>query len=480
MKMVENPATALELMKHITDECIEFVDLRFADLQGKEHHFTLNAKTVDEALLLNGKLFDGSSIRGWKGIHASDMLLKPDVNTHFIDPFFEDRTLVINCDVVEPGGQASSKEGSESSYSRDPRSIAKRAEAYLKETGIADTCYMGPEPEFFLFDEVKWSNQMHSVGYQVDSEEGAWNSSADYDDKNTGHRPRVKGGYFPVPPVDSHQDIRSHICKLLEQVGQSVEVHHHEVATAGQCEIGVKFAPLLKKADQLQAFKYIVHNVAHQYGKTATFMPKPLVGDNGNGMHVHQSLFKAGENLFAGDQYANLSQLALFYIGGILKHAKALNALTNPSTNSYKRLVPGFEAPVTLGYGLRNRSAAIRIPFINNDKARRIEVRFPDPTANPYLAFSAMLMAGLDGIQNKIDPGAALEGDLYQNPNQHPSMSVTLQDALDALKTDRQFLLAGDVFTQDLIDAHIALKQSEVDRLNQATHPLEFDMYYSL
>jgi glutamine synthetase len=421
-------------------------------------------------------MFDGSSISGWKGINESDMILQPDPETAVMDPFSDENTLIIRCNVVEPTtGQG---------YERDPRSVALRAEAYLKSTGIADTCYFGPEPEFFILDDVRWGVDMSGAFYKVDSEESEWNSERVYEDGNIGHRPGVKGGYFPVPPVDSLHDIRSAMCLAMEEMGLETEVHHHEVATAGQCEIGTKFDTMVKRADGNQILKYVVHNVAHAYGKTATFMPKPLVGDNGNGMHCHQSLAKDGENIFSGNEYGGLSETALFYIGGIIKHARALNAFTNASTNSYKRLVPGFEAPVMLAYSARNRSASIRIPYVSNPKGRRIEVRFPDPTANPYLAFAAMMMAGLDGIQNKIHPGEAMDKDLYDLPPEEeaeiPQVCFSLDQALDALNADRAFLTTGGVFTDDMIDAYIDLKMEEVTQLRMATHPVEFDLYYSL
>jgi glutamine synthetase len=404
------------------------------------------------------------------------MILMPDASTAVMDPFFEERTLVLRCDIIEP----SDMQG----YERDPRSIAKRAEAYLKSTGIADTAFFGPENEFFIFDDVRWNSDIGSSFYKIDSQEAGWNTEKVYENGNMGHRPGVKGGYFPVPPVDSFQDMRSAMCLTLEDMGLPVEVHHHEVATAGQCEIGVKFNTLVKKADEVLVLKYVVANIAHVYGKTATFMPKPLVGDNGNGMHVHQSLSKDGVNLFSGNLYGGLSETALYYIGGIIKHARALNAFTNASTNSYKRLVPGFEAPVMLAYSARNRSASIRIPFISNPKARRIEVRFPDSTANPYFAFAAMLMAGLDGIQNKIHPGDAMDKDLYDLPPEEerniPQVCHSFDQALEALNADREFLTRGGVFTDSMIDAYIELKMSEVTRLRMSTHPVEFDMYYSL
>ncbi len=460
----------------IKEREVKFVDFRFTDTKGKEQHVTVPASTVDEDIFVDGKMFDGSSIAGWKGINESDMILMPDPDTAVIDPFFDEITLNLRCDVVEP----STMQG----YERDPRSLARRAESYLKSTGIADTAYFGPENEFFIFDDVRWGATMQGSFCKIDSDEAGWNSEKVFQDGNIGHRPGTKGGYFPVPPVDSLQDLRSAMCLTLEEMGLKVEVHHHEVATAGQCEIGVGFDTLLKKADEVQILKYVIMNVAHTYGKTATFMPKPMVGDNGSGMHVHQSLAKNGVNLFSGDKYGGLSETALYYIGGIIKHARALNAFTNAATNSYKRLVPGFEAPVLLAYSARNRSASIRIPYVSNPKARRIEVRFPDSTANPYFAFAAMLMAGLDGIQNKIHPGEAMDKNLYDLPpeeeKQIPTVCHALDMALTALEQDHDFLLKGDVFTKDMINAYIELKMQEVTRLRMTTHPIEFDMYYSL
>ncbi len=467
---------AADVLKLIEDKGIKFVDFRFTDTRGKEQHVTVPAKTVDADVFESGKMFDGSSIAGWKGINESDMILMPDADTAFVDPFFDEPTLNITCDVVEPAtGQG---------YERDPRSLARRAEAYLKSTGIADTAYFGPENEFFIFDDVRFSTEIGRVSYSIDSEEAAWNTNKQYSEGNVGHRPGIKGGYFPVPPVDSLHDIRAAMCLALEEAGHRVEVHHHEVATAGQCEIGVGFHTLVRKADEVQSLKYIIQNVAHNYGKTATFMPKPMHGDNGSGMHVHQSLAKDGKNLFSGDLYGGLSETALYYIGGIIKHARALNAFTNPSTNSYKRLVPHFEAPVMLAYSARNRSASIRIPFVSNPKGRRIEVRFPDSTANPYLAFAAMMMAGLDGIQNKIHPGEAMDKDLYDLPPEEekliPQVCFSLDQALDELDKDREFLIKGGVFTNDLIDAYIELKNQEVQRVRMIPHPAEFELYYSL
>ncbi|UYM13931.1 glutamate--ammonia ligase [Endozoicomonas euniceicola] len=460
----------------IKDHDVKWVDLRFTDTKGKEQHVSMPISEVDGDFFELGKMFDGSSIAGWKGINESDMILMPDDNSSVIDPFTDETTLNIRCDIVEPATMQG--------YERDPRSVAKRAEEYLKSTGIADTAFFGPEPEFFVFDDVKWKVDISGASYEINSEEAHWSSNATFADGNTGHRPKVKGGYFPVPPVDSLHDLRAKMCQAMEDQGLEVEVHHHEVGTAGQCEIGVKFNTLVKKADEVQILKYAVHNVAHAYGKTATFMPKPLVGDNGSGMHVHMSLSKDGDNQFAGDGYAGLSETALYYIGGVIKHAKAINAFANASTNSYKRLIPGFEAPVMLAYSARNRSASIRIPYVNSPKARRVEVRFPDPTANPYLCFAALLMAGLDGIKNKIHPGDAADKDLYDLPAEEakeiPVVAESFEEALAALDTDREFLTAGGVFTDDMIDAYIELKKEECLAVSQTTHPAEFDLYYSV
>ncbi len=468
--------SATDALKMITESEAAFVDLRFIDTKGKEQHVTIPVGTVDEELFEDGKMFDGSSIAGWKGINESDMVLIPDPASAVVDPFTQETTVNLRCDVVDP----SDMQG----YDRDPRSIAKRAEAYLSSTGIGDSAYFGPENEFFLFDAVHWGNDMSGAFFEIDSSEAAWNSSKEYGKGNTGHRPAVKGGYFPVPPVDSQSDVRSEMCLTMEKMGLEVEVHHHEVGTAGQGEIGCKFNTLVRKADQVQIFKYVVQNVAHAHGLTATFMPKPVVGENGSGMHVHQSISKGGNNIFSGDQYGGLSEEALYYIGGIFKHAHAINAFTNASTNSYKRLVPGFEAPVLLAYSACNRSASCRIPYVANPQGRRIEIRFPDSTANPYLAFSAMLLAGLDGIQNKIHPGDPEDKDLYDLPPDEekdiPTVAHGLDVALEALDNDRAFLLAGGVFSNDSINAYIELKMEEVTRLRMATHPIEFEMYYSL
>ncbi len=466
-----------EVLKTIVDKGIKFVDYRFTDTRGKEQHVSVPVSQVDESTFEDGKMFDGSSIAGWKGIAESDMILMPDPDSAVIDPFMQETTLQLRCDVIEPATMQG--------YDRDPRTIAKRAEAYLKSTGIADTAYFGPEAEFFVFDAVRYGADMRGAFYEIESSEAAWASTREFEEGgHIGHRPAVKGGYFPVPPVDSLHDVRAAMCSAMEEMGLVVEVHHHEVGTAGQGEIGVKFADLVRKADELQIYKYCVHNVAHNHGMTATFMPKPLVGDNGTGMHVHQSLFKAGTALFSGDDYGGLSEMALYYIGGIFKHARAINAFTNSTTNSYKRLVPGFEAPVLLAYSARNRSASCRIPYVSNPKARRVEVRFPDSAGNPYFTFSAMLMAGLDGIQNKIHPGEPLDKDLYDLPPEEerkvPTVASSLEMSLNALDSDRGFLTAGGVFSDDMIDAYLGLKTEEINRFRMTTHPIEFEMYYSV
>ena len=463
------------VLKMIAEKGIKFVDLRFTDTHGKEQHVTSPSSEIDEDTFIEGKMFDGSSIQGWKGINESDMILMPDPATAVIDPFTDEPMINITCDIIEPTDMQG--------YERDPRSVAWRAEEYLKSTGVGDSAYFGPEPEFFILDDVRWGSDISGSFVKVDSQEADWNSERVYSDGNMGHRPGVKGGYFPVPPVDSLHDIRAAMCLAMEEMGLHVEVHHHEVATAGQCEIGVGANSLVKKADEVQILKYCVHNVAHSYGKTATFMPKPIVGDNGSGMHVHMSIMKEGVNTFDGNGYGSLSETALYFIGGIIKHARALNAFANASTNSYKRLVPGFEAPEMLAYSARNRSAAIRIPYVTNPKGRRVEVRFGDPTANPYLCFAAYLMAGLDGIVNKIHPGDPMDKDLYDLPPEEkekiPTVCSSFDMALDALDADRDFLVQGGVFTDDMIDAYIKLKMEEVTRLRMTTHPIEFDMYYS-
>ncbi len=466
---------ASSIMKMIKDNEIRFVDLRFTDPRGKWQHLTQALSTITPESLGEGFMFDGSSIAGWKAINESDMCLMPDLSTAKIDPFYAQPTLVLTCDVLEPTtGQP---------YNRDPRSTAKKAVAYMTELGIGDTAFFGPEAEFFVFDDIKFDVQMNRGYYEVDSAEGPYNSARDFEEGNPGHRPGVKGGYFPVPPVDSEQDLRSEMLAVMEEMGVEVEKHHHEVAPS-QHELGLKFGTLINTADSLQIYKYVVHQVAASYGKTATFMPKPVAGDNGSGMHCHQSIWKKGQPLFAGSGYADLSDTCLFYIGGIMKHARAINAFSNSITNSYKRLIPGFEAPVLLAYSSRNRSASCRIPFVNNPKGKRVEVRFPDAASNPYLAFSAMLMAGLDGIQNKIHPGDPMDKDLYDLPDEElsdiPTVCGSLREALEALNQDRNFLTSGDVFDDDQINAYIDLKMEEVLAFEQTPHPIEFQMYYSV
>ena len=462
------------VLDFIKDNDIDYVDLRFTDTRGKMQHVTQHTDTIDADSLAEGFMFDGSSIAGWKAINESDMTLMPDLSRFYIDPFFAQPTLALFCDVLDPATMQP--------YDRDPRSTAKAALAHMASAGIAETAYFGPEAEFFLFDDVKYEVGMNTGMYKLDSVEGPYNTARDYEEGNMGHRPGVKGGYFPVPPIDSGQDIRSEMLSVMSEMGVPVEKHHHEVAPS-QHELGMMFGTLIETADNLQLFKYSVHQVAHAYGVSATFMPKPIVGDNGSGMHVHQSLWKDGNPLFAGNGYADLSEMALHYIGGIIKHAKSLNAFTNPSTNSYKRLIPGFEAPVLLAYSSRNRSASCRIPFVNSPKGKRVEVRFPDPMANPYLAFSAMLMAGLDGIRNKINPGEAMDKDLYDLPpeelNDIPTVCGSLREALESLDADREYLTSGDVFTNDQIDAYIELKMEEVYAFEHTPHPVEFQMYYS-
>ena len=464
----------VDLLEKIKHEGIEFVDLRFTDLVGKEHHVTVPVAMIDYDFLQDGKPFDGSSLKGWAQINQSDLALLPCQDADFqLDPFYRHKTILLRCKVIDPiSGQ---------DYDLCPRHIATRAESHLKQSGVADKVLFGPEPEFFIFDDVRWDNQMGSSFYQIDSNEAYWNSAKRIDGGNTGHRPGIKGGYFPVPPVDSSQDIRSAIAEVLQNLGIVVETHHHEVATANQCEIATRCNTLTQKADEMQLLKYVIHNVAHQFGKTATFMPKPLVGDNGSGMHCHQSLSLKGDNLFHGEAYGGLSETALFYIGGILQHAKALNAITNPSINSYRRLVPGFEAPTYLAYGYRNRSAAVRVPYITDHKAKRIEVRFPDCTANPYLAFSAMMMAGLDGIERRIHPGDAMEENLYDEKTSRkiPNLCGTLEEAMSALENDYEFLLQGDVFPTRFVNTWLSFLKEDIDILRQAVHPLEFALYYS-
>ena len=471
-----NTQAIAKVFELIEEHGIRFVDLRFTDIKGKEQHVSVPVSAVDEDFFEDGKMFDGSSIAGWKTINKSDMVLMPIPESALVDPFFSVPTLSIRCDVYEP----TTMQG----YDRDPRSIAIRAEEYLKASGIADTVLVGPEPEFFIFDDVRFKTGMSGSFYEIDDIEASWNSGKEYEGGNKGHRPATKGGYFPVPPVDSSQDLRSEMCLVMEDMGLVIEAHHHEVATAGQNEIACRFNTLTLKADETQIYKYVVHNVAFEHGKTACFMPKPIFGDNGSGMHCHISLGKDGTNLFAGDKYAGLSELSRFFIGGVIKHAKALNAFTNPTTNSYKRLVPGYEAPVLLAYSASNRSASIRIPTVSSPKARRIEVRFPDPGANPYLAFSAILMAGLDGIINKIHPGDAMDKNLYDLPPEElkeiPTVAGSLDEALASLAADHEFLTRGGVFSNDFIEAYIELKNKEVDRIRLLPHPAEFELYYSL
>ena len=464
-----------DVLKTIKDEEVEYVDIRFTDPRGKLQHVTVMSDLVDEDFLEEGFMFDGSSIAGWKSIDQSDMKLLPDTASAYIDPFYAEKTLCLHCSVVEPDtGEA---------YSRDPRSTAEKAEAYLKASGIGDTAYFGPEAEFFIFDDVRYSVTPNKVSFQVDADQGAWNTDTAYEMGNLGHRPGHKGGYFPVNPMDEGQDIRSEMLSTMKRIGMSVDKHHHEVATC-QHELGLIFSTLTAQADNLQKYKYVIHNVAHAYGKSVTFMPKPIKGDNGSGMHVNMSIWKDGKPLFAGDKYADLSQEALYFIGGILKHAKTLNAFTNPSTNSYKRLIPGFEAPVLRAYSARNRSGCVRIPWTESPKAKRVEARFPDPAANPYLAFSALLMAGLDGIKNKIDPGPASDKDLYDLPPEElagiPTVCGSLREALESLEADHGFLLAGDVFTKDQIEGYLELKWEEVYAYEHTPHPVEYQMYYSV
>jgi glutamine synthetase len=453
----------------------KYVDFRFTDPRGKWHHIAQHIATVDEDMLTEGVMFDGSSIAGWKAINESDMILLPDCATARMDPFAAQPSVVVFCDVLEPlTGQT---------YSRDPRSVAKNAEAYLKSSGIADTMYVGPEAEFFVFDDVRYDVQMNGAFYSLSSEEGPYLSGKKLEEGNHGHRPGIKGGYFPVPPLDSAADLRAEMLTVMADMGVEVEKHHHEVAPS-QHELGIKFNHLVKCADNMQIYKYVVHNVAHSYGKTATFMPKPVKGDNGSGMHVHNSLWKNGQPLFAGNGYADLSETALYYIGGIIKHAKALNAFTNPSTNSYKRLIPGFEAPVLLAYSSRNRSASCRIPYVASPKGKRVEVRFPDASANPYLAYAALLMAGIDGIQNKIHPGDPMDKNLYDLPPEElknvPTVCGSLREAVQSLQADHDFLKKGDVFTSDLIDSYLELKWEEIYAYEHSPHPIEFQMYYSV
>jgi glutamine synthetase len=468
-------AEAKSVLKMMKENDVKFVDLRFTDPRGKMQHVTMDMAIVDEDMFAEGVMFDGSSIAGWKAINESDMTLMPDPETAHMDPFFAAPTMVLMCDVLEPStGEA---------YDRDPRSTAKKAEAYLKQTKVGDTCYFGPEAEFFVFDDVRFTVSPYNTGFAIDSSELPSNTGTEYEAGNLGHRPRTKGGYFPVPPVDSAQDMRSEMLSVMAAMGVKVEKHHHEVGAA-QHELGMKFETLTFNADKMQIYKYVVHQVANAYGKSATFMPKPIFGDNGSGMHVHQSIWKGGKPVFAGKKYAGLSDECLYYIGGILKHAKSINAFTNPLTNSYKRLVPGYEAPVLLAYSARNRSASCRIPVASSPKAKRVEVRFPDPGANPYLGFAAMLMAGLDGIKNKLHPGEAMDKNLYDLPPEElkeiPTVCGSLREALACLDADRDYLKAGGVFSDDQIDAYIELKMDEVMAYEMTPHPVEFDLYYSV
>ncbi|GGG92569.1 glutamine synthetase [Glycocaulis albus] len=463
------------ILKKIKDENIEYVDLRFTDTRGKLQHVTFDKSMVDADFFEDGQMFDGSSINGWKAINESDMVLKPDTAGAFVDPFFQEPTLAVFCDIYDPiTGEP---------YNRDPRTTAKKAETYMAAAGIGDTAYFGPEAEFFVFDDVRWKTAQNETGYVLDSEEGPYNSGTMMEGGNLGHRPGPKGGYFPVPPIDSAQDMRTEMLAVMRELGLEPEKHHHEVAPS-QHELGMKFSTLLNMADRMQLYKYIVHNVAASYGKTATFMPKPVYADNGSGMHVHQSIWKDGKPLFAGDKYADLSEMCLYYIGGIIKHARAINAFANPTTNSYKRLVPGYEAPVLLAYSARNRSASIRIPYVGSPKGKRIEARFPDPAGNPYLTFTALLMAGLDGIANKIHPGDAMDKDLYDLPPEElkdiPTVSRNLREALENLDADRAFLKKGGVMDDDQIDAYIDLKMEEVSRIEHHPHPVEFELYYKV
>lgn len=463
-----------DILKTITDEGVEYVDIRFTDPRGKLQHVTVMSDQVDEGFVEDGFMFDGSSIAGWKSIDQSDMKLMLDTDSAYLDPFYAEKTLCVHCNVVEPDtGEP---------YGRDPRGTAVKAEAYLRSSGIGDTAFFGPEAEFFLFDDVRFQVGINKVGYEVDAIDASWNTDTQYESGNMGHRPGVKGGYFPVNPIDDAQDLRSEMLSTMKRMGMKVDKHHHEVASC-QHELGLIFGTLTHQADEIQKYKYVIQNVAHAYGKSATFMPKPIAGDNGTGMHVNMSIWKDGKPLFAGDKYADLSDEALYYIGGILKHAKTLNAFTNPSTNSYKRLIPGFEAPVLRAYSARNRSGCVRIPWAESPKAKRVEARFPDPSANPYLAFSALLMAGLDGIKNKIHPGDAMDKDLYDLPPEElagiPTVCASLREAMDCLAADHEFLLAGDVFTKDQIQGYMDLKWDEIYAYEHTPHPIEFKMYYS-
>jgi len=466
--------TSEDVLKKLKDDEINFVDLRFTDPRGKWQHLTMCSSFINEDSFKDGIMFDGSSIAGWKAINDSDMSLVPDPTTATMDPFAAQPAMILVCDVMEPTtGQA---------YNRDPRSIARKAETYLASTGVGDVAYFGPEAEFFIFDDVRFEVSMNRCLYEFESDEGPYVSGRVLEEGNVGHRPPIKGGYFPVPPVDSAHDLRAEMVTVMMDMGLNMDKHHHEVAPS-QAELGLTYAPLVRSADNMQIYKYVVQMVAHTFGKTATFMPKPVAGDNGSGMHTHQSIWKKGKPTFAGSGYADLSETALHYIGGIMKHAKSFNAFTNPTTNSYKRLIPGFEAPVLLAYSARNRSAGCRIPFAIGAAGKRVEVRFPDPSSNPYLAFAAMLMAGLDGIKNKIHPGQAMDKDLYDLPPEElanvPTVCGSLREALESLDADRDFLLKGDVFTNDAIDSYMKLRWDEVYNFEHTPHPIEFLMYYS-
>ena len=445
------------------------------DPRGKLQHVTLKANQVDEDMLEEGLMFDGSSIAGWKSIEVSDMKLMPDAKSAYIDPFFAEKTMCIHCSVVEPD--------TGESYERDPRGTAEKAEAFLISSGIGTVSYFGPEAEFFIFDDVRFANEMNHVSFFVDAIDASWNTNTEYSVGNTGHRPGIKGGYFPVPPIDAAQDMRSEMLSTMAEMGMNVDKHHHEVASC-QHELGLIFSSLTDQADQLQKYKYVVQNVAHAYGKSATFMPKPIAGDNGTGMHVNMSIWKNDRPVFAGNKYADLSDEGIWFIGGILKHAKSLNAFTNPTTNSYKRLIPGFEAPVLRAYSARNRSGCVRIPWTESPKGKRVEARFPDPAANPYLSFAALLMAGLDGIRSKIDPGEAMDKNLYDLPPEElvgiPTVCASLREALDSLDQDKDYLQVGDVFTKDQIEGYAELKWEEVYAFEHTPHPVEYQMYYSL
>ena len=462
------------VLKTLADEDIDYVDIRFTDPRGKLQHVTVMSDQVDTDFIDEGFMFDGSSIAGWKSIEASDMKLMMDTESAYIDPFYAEKTLCVHCSVVEPDtGEA---------YERDPRGTAEKAEAYLKSSGIGDVAFFGPEAEFFLFDDVRFSTSINKVSFEVDALDASWNTDTDYEIGNSGHRPGIKGGYFPVNPIDDGQDIRSEMLSTMKRLGMKVDKHHHEVASC-QHELGLIFDSLTRQGDELQKYKYVIHNVAQAYGKSATFMPKPVAGDNGTGMHCNMSIWKDGKPLFAGDKYADLSNEALWYIGGILKHARSLNAFTNPSTNSYKRLIPGFEAPVLRAYSARNRSGCVRIPWTESPKAKRVEARFPDPSANPYLCFSALLMAGLDGIKNKINPGEAMDKNLYDLPAEElagiPTVCGSLREAIAELESDNDYLLSGDVFTSDQITGYIELKMEEIEAYEHTPHPMEYAMYYS-